>query len=44
MDVIQSHISLFMALVYSNAIDGKDIKKWKEKQNKRYIEYCLKDR
>lgn len=44
MDVIQSHISLFMALVYSNAVDGKDIKKWKEKQNKRYIEYCLKDR
>lgn len=26
-DVIQAHISLFLALIYSNTIDGKDIKK-----------------
>lgn len=44
MDVIQAHISLFTALVYSNAIDEKEINKWKEKQNERYIEYCLEER
>lgn len=44
MNSIQEYISLFMALVYSNAIEEKEINKWKEKQNERYIEYCLKDR
>lgn len=44
MDVIQSHFSLFLSLIYKEVVTKEMIENWTSKQKERYIKYCKKER